>query len=280
MERTDPFPANARIVELDENDAASGHSLSTAAGWDQTLEDWKLLLSVGQGFGVRTVGGSLVATGIALPYASGFGWIGMLLVHSAYRRQGHASRLLARTIAHLQGLGLVAMLDATPAGRVVYQPLGFVDCAGISRWRRMHGSLQVADRTEGKVSTVLAVDREAFGADRSHLLQSIAGRRGSKVLLGDDHRGYAICRLGRTGVHIGPVVALDPSRLATLVAAALALTEGPAIVDIPDNAFAARAAALAAGFQIERPLTRIALGRGVEFGKPEMIAAIAGPEFG
>ena len=280
MEHTDPVPANPRIVELDEDDAVSGHSLSTAAGWDQTLEDWQLLLRVGQGFGVRTVVGSLVATGIALPYPSGFGWIGMLLVHSAYRRQGHATKLLARTIAHLQGRGLVAMLDATPAGRAVYQPLGFADLAGISRWRRMRGPLQVAEGSEGEVSTVLAVDREAFGADRSHLLQSIVGRRGSKVLLADDHRGYAICRQGRTSVHIGPIVALDPGRLSTLVVAALGMTEGPAIVDIPDSAIATRAAALAAGFEIERPLMRMALGRGVEFGLPETIAAIAGPEFG
>jgi GNAT superfamily N-acetyltransferase len=272
--------ADHQIVALGEADAEEGLKLSIIAGWNQTLADWRILLRLGRGFGVRSDASHLVATGIALPHPPDFGWIGMVLVHPDFRRLGLATMLLHRTIDQLRSMGLVPMLDATPAGKPVYERLGFLPVEEISRWRRGPDHKAVAAQSSGALSNGIAPDRRAFGADRHRLLAELAGRPGSSVLTDPEQDGYAICRQGRTAVHIGPAVSEVRARHGALLKTAFGLTCGPVIVDIPQRADAARDAAVAAGFAIERPLTRMALGRSGAFGAPEMVAAIAGPEFG
>src|SRR5258705_1263256 len=57
----------------------------------------------------------------------------MVLVAADHRRKGLATRLLRRCIDDVLAAGLVPVLDATPAGRTVYQPLGFQDAWGFQR---------------------------------------------------------------------------------------------------------------------------------------------------
>jgi len=280
MAHTDPVEL-AEVISLNEGDAADGLLLSTNAGWDQTIHDWRLLLGRSHGVGVRSPAGKLVATGIALPYSANFGWIGMILVDASHRRQGFATRLLSRLTSELIDKGLVPMLDATPAGKPVYESLGFAAIEGISRWRRA-GSTTVLRRHQAleDLQKIAALDCEAFGADRISLLHSLADRADSAVVVDADCSGYAVCRQGRTGTHIGPIVTRDLSRLPNLITATLKLADGPVIADIPDRATLARDTFRASGFTIERALTRMALGRNQAFGTRGMVAATAGPEFG
>lgn len=252
-------------------------SLSTAAGWNQTIEDWELLLTLGVGFGLRD-NDRLIGTAVALPHPPAFGWVGMVLVTPQFQRRGHASRLLMQTVDYLMGLGLVPMLDATPAGRAVYERLGFFAVEEISRWRRDEGSASDMVEAAGVLPIPLALDREAFGADRASLLTKMFDRAGSQLVA--DPSGYVLSRRGRTATQIGPAVLLDQARGTALLNAAISQINGPAIIDVPDLATTARAAVVAAGFRVERPLTRMALGRSKAFGVPQMVAAIAGPEFG
>jgi len=269
-----------QIVTLADGDCAAALLLSMEAGWNQTLQDWRTLLQLGRGFGVRDGDAKLIATAIALPHAPDFGWIGMVLVTTQYRGRGLATKLLQRTIEHLMGLGLVPMLDATPAGRPVYERLGFMEIEGISRWRRAAPSSGSVPDVSLELSPLLPLDSEAFGADRSALLAGLVAVPGSRLIVDPERHGYAICRRGRTATHIGPVVAPDASSQARLLETALIQAGGPVIVDVPNPATALRASLSRAGLVIERPLTRMALGRNAPFGAPQMIAAIAGPEFG
>ena len=71
-------------------DVAAGLALSAEAGWNQTAEDWSMMIRLGQAFAIAAPDSRLVATALALPYPPDFGWISMVLVHGPYRRRGLA----------------------------------------------------------------------------------------------------------------------------------------------------------------------------------------------
>src|SRR4029079_17718412 len=106
-------------------------ALVTEAGWNQVATDWRIFLEFGTVLAVRD-GSRVVATAATLPYGD-CAWISMVLVASHYRRRGLATRLLDRCIADITAAGLVAALDATPAARAFYLPLGFFQCWGFTR---------------------------------------------------------------------------------------------------------------------------------------------------
>lgn len=108
--------------------------LSDAAGWNQTAEDWQLLLSLGFGWGLWHGDDGPLASALALPYGDAFAWISMVLVTPPLRRQGIATRLTEACLEELDARGLEARLDATAAGQAVYEKLGFTPGFTFTRW--------------------------------------------------------------------------------------------------------------------------------------------------
>ena len=82
--------------------------LSRAAGWNQSPEDWRLVLEAGRARGA-VVEGRLVASAALMPYGA-FGWICMVLVAPDARRQGHATRLMDWATRELEAAGRIAGL--------------------------------------------------------------------------------------------------------------------------------------------------------------------------
>ncbi len=267
-------------------EAACG--LVAEAGWNQNGADWRVFLELGSALAVKSEDGRLAATAATLPYPSGFGWISMVLVAAAFRRRGIATRLLEACISRLADVGMVPVLDATPAGREVYKPLGFRDGWPLQRWRAQK-RIALAEHRETRAlkasdwPQVLALDAGAFGCDRSPLLERLRARsRGFSCVYEKDGRmrGFLLGREGRIATQLGPIVADDEEAAAALAAHALARLEAPVIVDALER-HAAFARWLAAhGFARERPYTRMALGRDPLFGDPSRTLAIAGPELG
>jgi GNAT superfamily N-acetyltransferase len=262
--------------------------LVAEAGWNQNAADWRIFLELGSASAVKSADGRLAATAATLPYPSGFGWISMVLVTEAFRRRGIATRLLERCIDRLRDARMVPVLDATPAGREVYKPLGFRDGWLIQRWRRIgDGNLPVANEVRQMQGSdwprVLALDAAAFGCDRSPLLERLRDRsRGFACVLEQRGRlqGFLLGREGRVATQLGPIVAEDEASAAALAAHALQRLAAPVIVDALQR-HAAFARWLAQhGFERERPYTRMALGRDELFGDPQRTIAIAGPELG
>src|SRR5258708_20963802 len=108
-------------------------ALSAAAGWNQIAADWRLMLRHGWAVGLAPPGGAVIATALTLALQPRLAWISMVLVDGAWRRRGIGTRLLQRCLEHLRDDGVVAGLDATEAGRLVYRPLGFEETYLISR---------------------------------------------------------------------------------------------------------------------------------------------------
>lgn len=261
--------------------------VSDAAGWNQTARDIGRLLTLEPaGCFAACEDGRVIGTTTTTTYGTDLAWIGMVLVDPDYRRRGIATRLMELALDYLRGRGVRTIkLDATSAGRPVYEQLGFVAECVLERWAAT-GPPPVHHRRGYPVGTwgqIAATDRDAFGADRTTLMQKIiadstppfvrTGRRGEIV-------GYAFTRPGRSAGYIGPVVAEDYGMAWSLLTAVDADFR-PAIIDI-DPAFDESAAVLLRerGFARQRELLRMRLGPEIRSGKSPRVFAIAGPEVG
>jgi GNAT superfamily N-acetyltransferase len=279
--------------ELTAADFAPALRLSSLAQWNQTAADWAYLTTVGHAFGLSTPAGELVATALALPYPRDFGWISMVIVDPAYRGLGLATQLMHRCIDTLTARERTPVLDATPAGRVVYERLGFIAAWDYQRWRRvargapidaaLPAGLTLRALSETDLAAVAAFDETAFGAPREPLLRSLYARLPQAAWIvhdGDAIRGYCLGREGRTAAQIGPVIATNDAIAVRLLAHALAQLDGPVVVDVPDEHVTLRAALQRAGFAPERTLTRMVYQRADAFGDRALTFALAGPELG
>jgi len=285
-----PGPA---IAPLGSADVDGAQFLVAESGWNQVRADWALFTGLGAAFKVRQGDAAVAATAATLPFC-GFGWISMVLVAKAHRRQGIATALLEHCIAYLRSGGLVQVLDATPAGREVYRPLGFHDGWPITRLRRVasgaamldaHPSspMEIRSLRDDDWPQVSSLDATAFGADRTPLLRRLHARsaRFACVALRSGRvEGYLLGRDGRNATQVGPIIARDPAAATALLAHALARIDGPVLLDVLDRHAFLAPLLTAAGFAIERGYTRMMLGRDTPFGDAELMAAIAGPELG
>ncbi len=284
MAATEADAGLAPLVEIGEGDVSSGLALSEEAGWNQTFEDWSLLIRLGRAFAVLGPDRRPVATALALPYPPDFGWISMVLVHGPFRRRGLATRLLDRTISELRQRGLIPVLDATLTGQPVYERIGFRPIDSLTRWRGEGGGsparATLAPLLAGELGEVAGLDRAAFGADRSAVLADLLGRPGAVSRRAPGANGFLLSRPGRTATHIGPVVARAAGTAVALLEAALAALSGPVLIDVPDRQAAVAGLLARRGFRAERCFTRMALGRDTGFGNPALVRAVAGPELG
>jgi GNAT superfamily N-acetyltransferase len=266
-------------------------ALVAESGWNQVGADWQLFMDLGAAFAVKDAAGQVIATAAVLPFAR-FGWISMVLVAKAQRRQGLATQLLQHCIARLRQQGLVPVLDATPAGRTVYQPLGFRDGWAITRWRRAGGgpspqppssAATVRELAEQDWPQVDALDTHAFGAPRGAVLRRLHARSRGFACVAQAHgriAGFLLGRDGRQATHIGPVVAADAAVAEALLAHALDRVPGAVLVDALDVHAPLREQLARSGFAIERGYTRMALDADPRFGDAGTMVAIAGPELG
>ena len=284
-----PPVADASLLEPASLDGAQ--ALVVEAGWNQVRADWEIFLELGAAYKVAGPGGSVDATAATLPYAGGFGWISMVLVTHARRRQGIASRLLERCISRLREAGLVSVLDATPAGRLVYQQLGFVEGWAISRWFRAaaaqaHGTAPtpgIRAMQQQDLPAVAMLDTGAFGCGRERLLARLHDRSRDLACIAEPGaalRGYVLGRDGRNATQIGPLVAQDEATAIALLDHAIARHPGPLLVDVLDRHTRVAQALARHGFRIQRPYTRMTLDRPAPFGDERIMIAIAGPELG
>jgi len=270
---------------LGPHDVAAALALSDAAGWNQTADDWALFIEHGCVFGRRCQRGELVASGAALPYGEGQGWISMVLVAPAFRHRGLASELLNEGIGWLRARGLTPVLDATPAGAQVYQRLGFVPGMAFERWE--HAQVSATAPAAGlrrtglhDLDALVAADTAASRVGRRGLLQSFLQRPGTQAWAAADGQGFVVARTGRRAVQIGPLVARDEAVAWALLQQALAATPGPVFLDLPKRWAQLAAHLSAAGFRPQRPFVRMALGDAPALAGSERLFVLAGPEFG
>jgi GNAT superfamily N-acetyltransferase len=275
-------------LAFDDLEAALG--LSTNAGWNQQLDDWRVLLELAPAGSFAAIADArrIVGTAIGIDYG-GFGWIAMMLVDPAYRGCGVGGRLLEAAMESLPA-NLPVRLDATPLGRQLYRRYGFEDEMPLSRFvadarlKPRAPSIIARPLTDADLQNVIARDRHVFGGARRAVLEWAlqSAPHFAHIVRHDTAIDYCFGRRGRMFDQIGPIVAADDDvAYALLTAASARAGDRPVVVDAFDrhSGFAARLGEL--GFVVQRPLFRMCLPRrtsaeakaGAEF-------AIFGPEFG
>lgn len=265
---------------LETRDIPQAMRLKEAAGWNQTEADWERLLALAPDgcFGIE-LDGVLAATTTVICYGHDLAWIGMVLTRSEYRRRGLARALLEQALDQVakRGVGCVK-LDATDLGRPLYESLGFAAECHIERWLRSPRPFECTPVLDSGAPVDLVLDREAFGADRRALLESLRAVESASV-----PGGFTMGRPGSSAAYLGPCVAQSIETARNLVSTVVARHAAePLYWDLlPENS-AAVALAGELGFQPSRRLTRMVSGRqGRRFtGQTGMVWAIAGFEFG
>ena len=274
---------------LSDADADDAFALSAGEGWNQTVADWKRLTQLEPtGCFAARDNGRMVATVTTITYGSALAWIGMMVVHADYRRRGIGAALMQRALDHALDSGVgVVKLDATPAGRPLYESLGFTAEAELERWQGLARRLAEPDRSlaSDDRDAMSSLDASAYGANRSRLLGSLVRDAASSPLVarsdGGRPVGYSLARRGRQATYLGPVVATIASAATHLFHGMVERHVGAEVCldhhvgsHLPASVLEDR------GLVRRRSLLRMRLGPQQSPGTPPSLCASAGPELG
>jgi ribosomal protein S18 acetylase RimI-like enzyme len=253
----------------------------------------------------------VIGTVATLAYQEKFGWISMLLVDPQWRGQGIGSRLLEEACQMLSGVETIR-LDATPAGKLVYDKAGFQDEYRLVRMkaaspvaegfsgpdgdfpgvRSIVRNMLVRNIEDSDWARLLAWDRLVFGADRGAVLRRLSGGAPEYALVAEsagEIRGFLLGRHGFLAEHFGPLVALDELTAQALATAGMGRLNGrlqcraqgrPLLIDAPRHTLDWNRWLESRGFREERPFIRMYRGPNSCPGLPGLVFAIAGPELG
>jgi GNAT superfamily N-acetyltransferase len=281
-----------KLGPLNAEDLDAALALSAGEEWNQSAADWSrlLLLEPSGCFGARD-GSRLVGTVTTLTYGRALAWIGMMVVHPEFRRQGIGAALMRLALDYVRGLGIASVkLDATPAGRPLYESLGFTVEAEVERWQGVaHRGASLRSRPphppQDAQRILLSLDQAAYGTDRSRLLKVlIADSLGGPLVVESEHglpAGYALARQGRTAAHLGPLIATSGSAASQLLDGMLErLARGNVCLDLHRHGWLEPGTLAERGLSKRRGLVRMSHGLRSDGAATRSICASAGPELG
>jgi GNAT superfamily N-acetyltransferase len=274
---------------LRDSDLPAAIRLKELAQWNQTENDWRRLIQLDpNGCFCATRSGEVVATATTTTYGANLAWIGMVLVDPQHRRCGIATKLVEVALAYARRAGSATIkLDATAAGRPVYENLGFKEESLIERWQGIAATQSQARSTLNSAARneLLEFDSDAFGEDRANLIDlliedSFVEPRFKRNVAGR-LTGYAIARRGTVATYLGPVLADSSATAESLVDEMLHQLLGERVyLDINTNFELGRQILMDRGFVKQRDFIRMAYGKDNKAGTSRSIFAIAGPEIG
>jgi ribosomal protein S18 acetylase RimI-like enzyme len=268
---------NVRLLRA--NDLIGAMELSRLAGWNQTQDDWKMMLRLDplSCFAIEA-DDRIAATTTLLCYGNRLAWIGMVLTRPEYRRRGFAKQLMETALQRAANLKIESIkLDATAQGQPLYEKLGFKTEQIVERWFRAGAEPNPGIEPLTPSSQYsLDVDLAAFGANRSTLLQDLATRN----LPRSATEAYCFSRPGTRAQYLGPCVAKTQKNARLVIEHTLRDSlESEWFWDVLIANKSAIQLAAEFGFAPQRRLERMVLGNTVPR-KDEMVYAIAGFELG
>jgi ribosomal protein S18 acetylase RimI-like enzyme len=270
---------HASLRLLQTNDLTGAMELSRLAGWNQTRDDWEMLLRLEpQGCFAIEADDQIVAITTLLCYGTRLAWIGMVLTRPEYRRRGFAQQLMEHALARGDDLKIDSiMLDATPQGQPLYEKLGFKTEQIVERWFRdgQHPHVS-AQAPPSSAAYARETDLVAFGADRSLLIQELASRNPPNT----GPKTHCFSRSGCRARYLGPCVAQEQRSARLVIEQTLQeSTESGWFWDLLGANENAVQLAGEFGFAPQRRLERMIFGKRLPK-EDELVYAIAGFELG
>ncbi len=214
VEMTDALQTGI-LRALRTTDVPAAFELSAGAGWNQTQEDWQMLLTLAaEGCMAIEIDGVLAATTTLLCYGRQLAWIGMVLTKPEFQRRGLAKKLFQEALARADSMGVAAIkLDATDQGQPLYEKFGFRAEREIERWSRPSSAPASIPVEQPPAGPWNGSCFDAFEADRSALLDHLARRRAPLV----GGQSYVFSRPGRFSEYLGPCFGGDPRLARNLI---------------------------------------------------------------
>jgi len=209
--------------------------LTMRAGWNQVENDLKRIVGFDpQGnFVARFVTEDCdipLSTASVAPLGERHTWIGMILVHPEFRRQGVANAMMQHCVHYAIEQGrIINGLDATPMGNTVYGAVGYVDSYRIWRcWfnpgqfrQAGYDANRISRIEEGELEELIRYDAARY-LERGNVIRALyQDSREEAYIYRDDNgeiRGYAFARPGRIRYFVGPFLADDEKIAAGLLA--------------------------------------------------------------
>jgi GNAT superfamily N-acetyltransferase len=195
-------------------------ALSRAESWPHRREDWMLAMLLSDGVAALDADGRLAGTTLVTPYGDDCATINMVIVDKSMRGLGLGRTLMERafSLAGDRPLRLVATREGLP----LYEKLGFVATGHILQHQGEVRPLAKPDDVEDMqgcdLEALKTLDREAYGADRSGLIEALAERGEIAVVRkGDAIEAWAAIRAFGRGEVIGPVIAPDAKTARALI---------------------------------------------------------------
>jgi GNAT superfamily N-acetyltransferase len=191
------------------------HALSIGVSWPHRAEDWQMLRETGRGIAALDEIERVLGSAMWFPYTEDFASVGMVITSPRLQAQGAARWLMDRVLAETgdRPLGL----NATRAAHQLYRSMGFIAEATVYQCQSvanpppsapLPAGASLHGVEKGDLPALAALDRDAYGADRTTLLGHLLAKSSGVAL---SRRGriaaFALCRRFGRGHVVGPVVA-------------------------------------------------------------------------
>jgi ribosomal protein S18 acetylase RimI-like enzyme len=221
------------------------------------------------GWFAATRGEKLIGMVGAVNYGP-FAHVGLMAVHPEAQRQGVGLALMQFLLAELekQNVPLIT-LDASKAGRPLYDKLGFVayDETLVLQRPSNAGKLDKASQIRSisvqELDELAHWDTEAFGADRRKVFKVLLDNYPGRAFVIRDEDGQPSGYLFAQRNRIGPWVMLQPDHAEDLIQAALALPYDETIsMNVPSVNREAIELARSHGFELVRANQHMGRGAG------------------
>ena len=172
---------------------------------------------------------------------SDYAYVGLMGVHRNFQRQGLGMVLMQHVLDQMQAKSVpVVRLDASPFGQPLYEKLGFVPHEEVyvlqTQQREMNGQQPTGIEilTSHHLDRLASPDFQAFGADRTRLLQALLETYPSRAFLQQNAEGQIHGYLFAQEKRIGPWVMAGDADPEPLLQAALSLPfPGPVSIIVP-----------------------------------------------
>ncbi|MCK5270340.1 MAG: GNAT family N-acetyltransferase [Sedimentisphaerales bacterium] len=276
-----------RIRTMTIADLPLGLRLKNQAGWNQTEADWMRFLALeAHGCFVAELDGVSVGT-LTTCILGEAAWIAMVLVDVKARCKGVGSKLLQYALDYLDDRKISTIrLDATPAGRAVYEKWGFIPEYDVARYEgiapRGCDGTSVEKINPDEFGRIVEFDKRLTGTDRGKMLNRLFQEHPDNFRLisnNGEPEGYITFRPGSNAFQIGPCVAVSAAGSALFSYAWSRCAGEPIFLDVPVDNIAATKLAESGGLKVQRLFTRMYRGEKV-LDSVQSILASSGPEKG
>jgi GNAT superfamily N-acetyltransferase len=208
------------LEALSEAHLPAAAKLLAGEGWTFTPKELGRVLATGPGLSVAAIEEGQLAGMVMVARHTRLAWIGNVAVQPARRGKGVGEAMVREALDRIRAAGCVSTkLCSVPKALGLYQRIGFRAEGAMRTYARIHERPTHRPR-EAEVLMpedlphIAAMDKRAFGADRSSLLGFLAkDYPDTGVVVREDAaiEGFAFLKPGPEGSELGPLVMDRPS---------------------------------------------------------------------